>query len=287
MSPRGGGGSSSGGSGRSGGGSLSSSSGFRGGSSFGSGGTIGISSYSSGSTPPSYSGDSKGIKGSPRPAYSGGSMAGRGARQSWSGNARYSCDDDDGDDDASCAYASAAIPSKNNPFGSLSRRAPVQPRVQPRNVFEATKEPSAASENHLLLQPQSTRCTGITSTAQVTTAYDSWSLCQPPDGSNCKALFCSVASDPAPFFFVFVLLLLLGTICFGASKIQEHQKRSGRYKNYAVTTNEWPVAEMKVLHIEIADTPEAEDIKAGLVADLDLPHCTAGIEERVKDCKET
>ncbi|KAI4228611.1 MAG: hypothetical protein L6R36_001467, partial [Xanthoria steineri] len=233
MSPRGGGGgSSSGGAGRAGGGSVSSSSGSKGGGLFGSGGTKGTSSYSGGSkggrgsTRPSFSGSGNGGSGSNRPSYFGGTNGGNGRQRPWGGNAR-NCWDYYRDVDYACSYTSAAIPSKNNPFLFLSRRAHVQPRGQYQNVLADAKEPFTAFEDHFLSDSQSAGSQNSMKAAQAMPQYHSWSICQaPPHGNKCTNFACSVASDPVPFFLGLVLLFLLAASFFARSKEREQHERS-------------------------------------------------------------
>lgn len=292
MSPRGGGGGSSGSGGRSGGGSVSSSSGSKGGNLFGSGGTRGTSSYSGGSKGgsssrrPSYSGSSKGGKGPKSPSYLGGTKGGRGSKRPLGGNGRHSCDDDDSDDDDACPYTSAAIPSKNNPFSFLSRRTHVQPRDQSQNVFEDIKEPFAAFENHLLFESQSAGSQNSMNAAHVTPEYDSRSICQAPHGNKCKVLLCGVASDPVPFFLGLVLLFLLGAILSTSSKGREHHKRPRKAKEDAKRTYESHTGGIKVMHIEFADSSKAGDTKAANLADVETATSNVEMEEPVEGCEK-
>ncbi|KAI4273652.1 MAG: hypothetical protein L6R38_006281 [Xanthoria sp. 2 TBL-2021] len=283
MSPRGGGGGSSGGGGRSGGGSVSSSSASKGSSLSGTDGRSGSSGI--GSTRPSYSGSSKGGKGSKSPSYFGSTNGGSGRKRPLGGNAHNSCDDDDSDDDDACPYTSAAIPSKNNPFSFLSRRAHVQPRDQSQNVFEDIKE-LAAFENHLLFESPSTGYQNGMDAAQMSPKYDPRTICQAPYGSKCKVLLCGVASDPVPFFLVLVLLFLLGTICFTSSKERAHHERSRKAKENAKTTYESHTEGIKVMHIEFADSSEAEDTKTAVLADVETATSNVEMEEPVEGCEK-
>ena len=270
MSPRGGGGGSSsgGGGGRSGGSSVSSSSGSRVGSLSGSSGTSGTSSYtggskgSSGPKPPSYSSGSNGGGGSKSPSYVGGVHGGSGSTRPMGGSARNSCHDTDEEDDDACTYTSAAIPSKNNPFSFLSKRARVQPQGQSRIFTEYSKEPSAAFEDSLLFDSHGAGVIPFWSTAQVTPEYDSSSLCQQPYKSKSETFARGVASDPFTILLLAALMFLLGSMISDSFENQKTSKREKKAKKYAKRVDDLYIKEIMGQHIEHAESPETEAVHA-------------------------
>ncbi|KAI4107692.1 MAG: hypothetical protein LQ339_002598 [Xanthoria mediterranea] len=292
MSPRGGGGgSSSGGAGRAGGGSVSSSSGSKGGGLSGSGGTKGTSSYSGGSkggrgsTRPSYSGNSNGGSGSNRPSYFDGTNGGNGRKRPWGGNAR----DYYRDVDYACSYTSAAIPSKNNPFRFLSRRAHEQPRGQHQTVLEDAKEPFTAFEDHFLSDLQSAESQNSMKAAQAMPQYHSWSICQaPPHENKCTKFVCSVASDPVPFFLSLVLLFLFAAGFYARSKQRkQHERSKKKAEECADGIDDSQTEDIKVMQIEYADSSEAADTEAEDAAGMETAISDVGMEEPiVEDCEE-
>ncbi|KAL9636637.1 MAG: hypothetical protein Q9204_002185 [Flavoplaca sp. TL-2023a] len=265
MSPRGGGGSSSAGGGRS---SVSSSSGTRGGSLSGSSGTSGTSPYSGGSRgssgpkPPSYSSGSNGGGGSKSPSYVGGVYGGSGSTRPMGGSARNSCHDIDDEDDDACTYTSAAIPSKNNPFSFLSKRARVQPHGQSRIFTEYSKEPSAAFEDSLLFDSHGAGVIPFWSTAQKTPEYDSSSLCQKPYKSKSETFARGVASDPFTFFLLAALMFLLGSMISDSFENQKTSKREKKAKKYAKRVDDLYIKGIMGQHIEHAESLEKEAVHA-------------------------
>lgn len=294
MSSRGGGGgSSSGGAGRAGGGSVLSSSGSKGGGLSGLGGTKGTSSYSGGSkggkgsTRPSYSGSSNGGSGSNRPSYFVGTSGGNGRKRPFGGYGR-NCWAYDTDFGYACPYTSAAIPSKNNnPFNFLSRRAHVQPRGQYQSVFEDAKEPLGAFENHLLSEPQGAGSQNIMETAQISPQYDSWSICQGPPGNKCTKIVCGVASDPVPFFLGLVLLFLLAASFFARSQERKQRERSKKEaEKCADGIDDCQTGDIKVMHVEYADSLEAADTEAVDAAGVEMAISGIEMEESTDEVRE-
>ncbi|KAL8900463.1 MAG: hypothetical protein Q9192_001060 [Flavoplaca navasiana] len=273
MSPRGGGRSSSaGGGGRSGGSSVTSSSGSRGGSLSGSSGTSRTSSYaggskgSSGSKPPSYSSGSNGGVGSKSPSDIGGVHGGSGSTRPMGGSARNSCHDTDEEDDDACTYTSAAIPSKNNPFNFLSKRAHVQPPGQSRIFTEYSKEPSAAFEDSLLFDSHGAGVIPFWSTAQTTREHDSSSLCQEPCKFKSETFACGVASDPFTFLLFAALMFLLGSMFSDSFESPKNSKREKKAKKYAKRADDLYIKEIMGQRIEHAESPETEAVDAKSMA---------------------
>ncbi|KAL8656828.1 MAG: hypothetical protein Q9226_002544 [Calogaya cf. arnoldii] len=283
MSPRGGGGRSSSGGGRSGGSSVSSSSGSKGGSLSGPGGSRGTSSYSggskggSGSTIPSYSGGSNRGSGLKPPSYSGGTYGDSGSRGS-SGRKKAPKSNYNG---AGHAYTSAAIPSKNNPFSFLNRRAHVQPNDQSSNVFEYVKEPFVAFDDQLLFGPQNTEFQNGMNGSQITPGYDSGSIFQAACGSECEALLSDVARDPRIPFLVVLWILYLWAVYMAPSLLARmysafkkerarRRKRSRKPIGPFCRPLERGAEECKLCGIQYEDSSDEKDIKIAGATDEEL-----------------
>ncbi|KAI4272845.1 MAG: hypothetical protein LQ337_005034 [Flavoplaca oasis] len=176
------------------------------------------------------------------------------------GSARNSCHDTDEEDDDVCTYTSAAIPSKNNPFSFLGKRAHVQPHGQSRIFSEYSKEPSAAIEDSLLLDSHGVGVIPFWSTAQVTPKYDSSSLCQQPYKSKSETFACGVASDPFTFLLVIALIFLLGSMFFDSLETPKTPKHEKKANKYAKRADELYIKGVMGQHIEYAESPEKEAV---------------------------
>ncbi|KAL8780810.1 MAG: hypothetical protein Q9213_006283 [Squamulea squamosa] len=232
MSPRGGGGGSSGGGGRSGGGLVSSTSGSKSGSMSGSS-SKGSSSSGSGGTKGNKGSSSKGGSSS----YSGGRKGGKvpkGSVGGKAGNYHYIAPTD--------ACTSAAIPSRNNPFSLITRRAIFKPQDQIQYMIgDKEQRPAAHQESHLS-GFESAGCGNPMDAAQGMPICDPTGICQSPHkfsgevNTLCGKEPCDFDALIGIICFVLILIILLGEACHFFLGRKE-RKRPGKSQEFAKSTD--------------------------------------------------